>query len=145
MHSMILPPPVPYPPRYIIDPVAFFVALIGGPLLFTALSFWALFIPVFALGLGGPLYLVIGTPLLLCYLRRNDGDPGDLAALAFKVMVLALVPITLLALLIGEKEVFGFGFAFSGFGMIFGPAWAYFSGWIYQRLRREFFAKPRSF
>jgi hypothetical protein len=39
-------PHLPYPPRYIIDPVAFFAALVGGPLLFTALCFWALFIPV---------------------------------------------------------------------------------------------------
>ena len=40
-------------PRYIIDPVAFFVALIGGPLLFTLGTFWIMLIPVAALGFGG--------------------------------------------------------------------------------------------
>lgn len=144
MQALIHPPRLPYPPHYIIDPVAFFVALIGGPILFTAMSFWALFIPVAALMLGGPIYLVIGTPLLLWYLRHHDGDPCDLGWLAFKVMIFAMVLTTVIAAVTQDDAVFGFGLWYTGFGMIFAPAWAYFFGAIYQRLRRDFFAKPRS-
>jgi len=145
MHTLTAPPPVPYPARYIIDPVAFFVALIGGPLMFTALSFWALFIPVFALALGGPVYLLIGMPVLLWYLRHYDCDAGDLAFLALVVMLLCLIPLAAVAVISGDGEIFGAGFAYLGFGMIFGPAWAYFFGWIYTRLRRDFYSKPRRF
>ncbi|WP_298858186.1 hypothetical protein [uncultured Sulfitobacter sp.] len=143
MHTMLTPPPVPYPARYIIDPVAFFAALIGGPLLFTALTFAAFLIPVAALIFGGPMYLIVGTPLLLWYLRLNDGDPNALAFLAFKVMAFALILATALAAITGDNAVFGIGLWFTGFGMIFGPAWAYFFGIVYQYLRRDFFAKPR--
>lgn len=143
MHTFIAPPVVPYPTRYIIDPVAFFAALIGGPLIFTAITFAAFLIPVAALLFGGPMYLIIGTPLLLWYLRRNDGDPNALAALAFKVMAFSLLLVAVIAAITGDKQVFGVGLWFTGFGMIFGPAWAYFFGLVYQRMRRNFFAKPR--
>lgn len=138
------PPKVPYPTRYIIDPVAFFAALIGGPLIFTALTFAAFFIPVAALLFGGPMYLIVGTPLLLWYLRSNDGDPDALALLAFKVMVFAFILVLCIAALTGEEGLFGVGMWFTGFGMIFGPAWAYSFGRVYRYLRRDFFAKPRS-
>ena len=63
--------------RNLIGPVAFFVALIGGPLLVTAATLW-LVIPVFALMLGGPLYLAIGTPLLLWHLGRHEASRARL-------------------------------------------------------------------
>lgn len=144
MHTLIAPPPPPYPVAYIIDPVAFFAALIGGPLLFTAASFWALFIPVAALFFGAPLYLMIGTPVLLWYLRSHDGDPSELGWLAFKVMAFAMLLITVIAAATQDEEILGVGLWFTGFGMIFAPAWAYFFGLIYRRLRRDFFAKPRN-
>ena len=54
MLALTTPPKVPYPTRYVIDPVAFFAALISVPLLFTALTFAPFFIPVAALfGLSG--------------------------------------------------------------------------------------------
>lgn len=144
MTLLTAPPPVPYPPRYIIDPVAFFAALIGGPLLFTGLTFAAFFVPIAALIFGGPMYLIIGTPLLLWYLRSNDGDPNALALLAFKVMAFSLMLVALIAAVTSDKQVFGVGLWFTGFGMIFGPAWAYFFGLVYQYMRRDFFAKPRN-
>lgn len=145
MYSLIAPPPVPYPPRYIIDPVAFFIALIGGPILFTALSFWILFIPVFALLFGGPAYLIVGTPVLLWYLRRNDADPSDLGFLAFVVLAIGAFLVASYAIAIGDEELLGAGLSYLVFGMIFGPAWAFTFGRIYTRLRRDFFAKPRRF
>ena len=143
MHTTLYPPTVPYPTCYIIDPVAFFVALIGGPLIFTGMTLWAFFIPVAALLFGGPAYLIVGTPLLLWYLRHNYGAPNALAALAFKVMLFAFFVAMIIAAITGDEQLFGIGLWFTGFGMIFGPAWAYFFGILYQRMRRDFFAKPR--
>lgn len=144
MLALTTPPRVPYPTRYVIDPVAFFAALIGVPLLFTALTFAPFFIPVAALFFGGPMFIIVGTPLLLWYLRLNDGDPNALAFLAFKVMAFALILAAALAAITGDDAVFGIGLWFTGFGMIFGPAWAYFFGIVYQYLWRDFFAKPRN-
>lgn len=143
MYSLVIPPLLPYPPRYLIDPVAFFGALIGAPILFTLLSFWALFIPVFALVLGGPAYLVIGTPILLWYLRRNDGEPSDLGFLAFCIMAVCLALLLLFAAVTGDEQMLVTGCFFFGFGMIFAPAWAYLFGTLYRRFRRDFYAKPR--
>ncbi|QUJ75601.1 hypothetical protein KDD17_11615 [Sulfitobacter albidus] len=129
--------------RFLIDPVAFAVALIGGPVIFTLFSFWALFVPIFALAMGGPVYLLLGTPLLMWHLRHNEGDPSDLGWLAFKTMVVGMLAAILAALVTGNEDLFGLGMFYSGFGMIFAPAWAYFFGVIYRRLRRDFYATPR--
>lgn len=145
MNLLISPNALPHPPRYIIDPVAFFVALIFGPLVFTALTFWALFIPVFALGFGFPVYLIVGTPVLLWYLRHNDGDPSDLGFLAGKLILLGTFFAGGAAALAKEQELMFLIAFYAGFGLIFGSAWAYFFGKVYQRLRGDFFAKPRSF
>lgn len=130
-------------PRYIIDPVAFFVALIGGPLLVTALSFWMLFIPVFALAFGGPLYLLIGTPLLLWHLRRTKGETGDIAALAFfaNLMIFALGAAA--TVITNDKDILGGAMFFAGFGLIFAPTWAWGFGYLYNRLRRDFYTHPQ--
>ncbi|UWR23071.1 hypothetical protein [Sulfitobacter sp. S190] len=137
------PHPLPPKPRYIIDPVAFFVALIGGPLLFTLLSFWALFIPVFALVFGGPLYLAIGLPVLLWHLRNRDADPGKIGLLAFFVNLILMAPLALFAAFEQDAEIYVGGLALLAFGLIFAPAWGYFFGRIYLFLRRDFFARPR--
>jgi ABC-type transport system involved in multi-copper enzyme maturation permease subunit len=143
MQILTTPPQVPYPPRYIIDPVAFFIALIGGPLLVTALSFWMLFIPVFALAFGGPVYLIVGTPVLLWYLRNHDGTPSDLGILGIQAMGVLGLLLPLIAAFADDEDFLATGLIFVGFGMIFAAAWAYCFGWIYQQLRRDFFAKPR--
>ncbi len=82
--------------------------------------------------------------MLLWCLRQNDGDPSALALLAFKVMVFALVLAAAIAAITGDEAVFGIGMWFTGFSMIFGPAWAKFLGLVYQYLRHDFFAEPRS-
>ena len=145
MQTLIAPPHIPYPTRYIIDPVAFFVALIGGPLVVTLCGFWVLFIPVFALILGGPLYLMVGTPVLLWYLRHRDGAPSDLAFVAFASMIVGIAPLLLAFAVTGDAEFMSVGFMYIGFGMIFAPLWTYVFGKIYHNLRRDFFAKPRPF
>ncbi|MEM8578201.1 MAG: hypothetical protein AAGF60_10145 [Pseudomonadota bacterium] len=79
--------PAPRPARYLVDPVAFFIALIGAPLLVTLASFWLFLIPVFALVLGGPIYLILGTPLLLFHLRRDEGKSDSIVALAMMTVL----------------------------------------------------------
>lgn len=130
-------------PRYIIDPVAFFVALIGGPLMVTLATCWILFIPVIALGLGGPVYLILGTPLLLIHLHRNAGDTGEITFLAF-LANLSLFPLAVVADVLGDPWDLSEGILFYGaFGMIFAPAWAAGFGYVYTRLRRDFYTHPQ--
>ena len=129
-------------PHYIIDPVAFFVALIGGPLLVTLLTFWVVFIPVFALAFGGPFYLLIGTPLLLWHLSRTSGKTDDIVALAF-LANMAIFAFGALAAVVSNDEGILTGTMFiAGFGVIFAPAWAWGFGYLYNRLRRDFYTHP---
>jgi len=113
--------------------------------LFTLFSFWVFFVPVFALVLGGPAYLVIGTPLLLWHLRHYHGNPDDLAWLAFKAVAIGAVGVITVAALTENDDLIGGSIVFSGFAAFFGPVWAYSFGRVYARLRRNFFAKPRPF
>jgi hypothetical protein len=130
-------------PGYLIDPVAFFIALVAGPLVVTAVSFWILLIPVFALVFGGPIYLVMGTPLLLIHLRRNQASVRDLMTLGF-LAALALFPILGVATqIVGEQILFNGGFFLLAFGLLFGPLWAGAFGAIYLKLRRDFYAVAR--
>ena len=130
-------------PSYIIDPVAFFVALIGGPLLVTAISFWLAFVPVFALGFGGPFYLLIGTPVLLWYLRRNKGDTDAIIGLAFLANLAIFALGSAATAMSGDQDMLGATLFFAGFGMIFAPAWGWGFGFLYNRLRREFYTHPQ--
>lgn len=129
-------------PRYIIDPVAFFLALVGGPLIMTLVSCWMI-IPIFALFLGAPAYLIMGTPILLLYLRRNEGNTGDIAFLAFCTNLL-LLPIGLVLEWAGDPWDMVDGAAgYIAFGMIFAPFWGAGFGILYNRLRRDFYTQPQ--
>jgi hypothetical protein len=144
--AVLMPPCAPpYPPRYIIDPVAFFAALVFAPFLVAVLTFWIFLIPVAALFFGGPVYLVVGTPLLLWYLQHHDADPIDLSWLAFKIMAVGLFLGIALGALSSSEDIYGATLFFCGFGMIFGPAWTYGFGRRYRFMRRDFFARPRKF
>lgn len=128
--------------RYIIDPVAFFAALFGGPILFTLATFWIAFVPVFALAIGGLPYLLIGTPVLLIYLSRRPVQPRALAGLALATVVLLGLLAHLAALIAGrEAQAFSIGLI-TLFGAIFAPCWAASFGWLYTRLARDFYTRP---
>lgn len=139
--SILMPQPVL--PRYTVDPVAFFLALIGGPLMFTLLTFWLLFIPVFALWIGGPLYLLIGVPMLLHHLGRHPCVPGDIAQLAMYGVLLILPLSALGALAFQSIEILSGGIGMAAFGLMIAPGWGYFFAVIYKRLCRDFYAHPR--
>lgn len=132
-------------PLYIVDPVAFVIALVFGPILFTILTSWALFIPIFALVFGGPIYLLVGTPVMLVYLRRNRALPGKLALLALYA-VLGLFAATAVAGLIAPRSINTDKIIpFLLPGLIFGPAWAVSFTLLYNRLRRAFYAQPLAY
>lgn len=139
--EFLVRPRVPKP-CYIIDPVAFFVALIGGPLLFTLATFWILFIPVFALGFGALPYLVIGTPVLLFHLGRNPAQPSALAGLALITLFCLAICLLLGAIIIGNEPAFGSVLFILICGAIFAPAWAASFGWVYCKLCRDLYADP---
>ncbi|WP_291734242.1 hypothetical protein [Leisingera sp. F5] len=102
--------------------------LLGAPLLL---------IPPFAALIGGPLYLVIGIPVMLAYMARNRPTPGKWALLAFKTQLLIFTPIFLLAFAAGGN--FDGTSVFLVFGSLFAPLWGAVSGKIYERLERDFY------
>lgn len=135
------PPPVPRV-RYIIDPVAFFVALIGAPLVVAAAGFWAAFVPVIAVAFGGPVYLIVGLPVLLFWLSRRPADSGEIAGLALASLAAGLAITALIGLALGSKDVTGVLAFFGGFGVVFAPLWGACFGWLYNLMCRDFYLHP---
>ncbi len=122
-----------------IDPVAFFAALIAAPLLVTLATFWLL-IPIAALVMGGPLYLVVGTPVLLWYLGRHPPDPGAVALVAVAANLAALAIAALLLHATGNRvELEALAWLYGCFGSLFAALWgAVFAG-LYQRFQTRIF------
>ena len=128
-------------PHYAVDIIAFFAALIAAPLLVTVLGF-ILVVPVFALILGAPVYLIVGTPLLLWHLTRRPARVGDIACLAFAADLLLVI--------------FAFGlthFAPQGtiddsipfllaFGLIFAPLWGATFAYLYRAFMNPLYRDP---
>ena len=76
----------------------FILAFIAAPFLVTALTFWVYLIPFYALMLGGPVYAVVGGPVLVWYLRRYPPDIIPIILLAM-IAQLVLIPLMLVAAL----------------------------------------------
>ena len=127
--------------RHLIDPVMFFVALIGAPLLVTALSFWVMLIPVAALFFGGPVYLITATPVLLWWLSRNAPKVSDIAMIGFSANLAACVVIYLLGEAMGLHDAEAMARIYLIFGSVFAPLWAGVFAKLYLRLRRPYFAQ----
>ncbi len=128
-------------PRHIIDPVAFILALIGGPVLVTAISFW-LVVPVFALIIGGPLYLAVGTPVLLWRLQREVHDIFELAVLAMKAVGILTLGATVYLCLTSQEGQIPSLLIMALFALVFAALWTATFGWLYHRLCRDFFTHP---
>lgn len=127
---------------YVVDPVAFFFALVGAPLAVAAGGFWAMGIPVFAVVFGGPLYLAIGVPVLLWYLGRRPPKPWRIAGLA---LVSYGVPASIFMLYLlatgGQRAAQEF-VIFAAFGLIFAPLWGGVFGLFYRNFRRDIYRRP---
>jgi hypothetical protein len=127
--------------RHIIDLVMFFIALVLAPLIVTALTFWIFLVPVVALAMGGPVYLLLGIPLLLWWLSRKPPKPNEIAWLAFCAnLAVASGPYAFMALT-GAAEPEFLALLYLIFGCIFAPLWAWTFGKLYLSLRRPFFAQ----
>ncbi|MFT4961607.1 MAG: hypothetical protein ACI92Z_002699 [Paracoccaceae bacterium] len=131
-------------PTYIIDPVAFFAALIGAPILFTLATFWVFLIPVFALLPGGQFYLVIGTPMQFWYLRHHKANPRKIAELAPLANLALMAAMAGFAILTNRPHQVTAALYYSGCGLLFAPIWGRMFGWLYQKMRREIYTPPTS-
>jgi len=128
--------------RYIVDPVAFALAMVGGPVLVTLVSFWMVGIPVAALILGGPLFLIVGVPVLLWHLVRHAPRVGRISLLALTSFAVLPVFVGVAAGLTGQNQLFVWALWYGFFGCIFAPLWGAMTGRIYIRLRREVYIHP---
>jgi hypothetical protein len=128
------------------DPVAFALALIGGPLLVTLLTCWLLFIPVAALIVGGPIYLIVGTPVLLWMVGRYPPEVSHFALAAFTANIVLCLLIVVVQILIpaardsGTREFILLPVC----GLFFGPLWAGAFASIYRRFNRMARLVPQS-
>lgn len=88
------------------DPTAFALALIGGPLVFT-LILSPTIIPIFALIFGGPVYLAVGTPVLLWMVGRFPPQAevfiggGALGCFALAALAALVQPALIMGALVG--------------------------------------------
>ena len=97
----------------------------------------ALFIPTFAVMLGGPIYLAVGIPVMLVYMRRHRPPPMDWGLLAFATHLALFLPIFALAWQSGTNV--DSARIYLLFGSLFAPLWGAVSGVIYRRFERDFF------
>lgn len=126
------------PSTGLIDPVAFALALVLGPALATLVLAWAI-VPVFALLMGWPAFVIIGTPILLWWLQHHEVRVRDIALLSF------LANAALAGILAAYDQANGHTSAvnYALFGLFFGPLWGAGFADIYRRLRRELYAPRR--
>lgn len=129
-------------PRYAVDPVAFARALIGAPLLIAVLGMWVAGIPVFALILGGPIYLIVGTPILLIYLHFKPGTPGGAGQLAiFTALIGSMITVLVLAAA-GDVDILPTVGLLSLFAAAFALMWGVTFGKLYNRWRSDASRQP---
>ena len=128
------------------DIVAFAGALIGGPVLATIVLCW-LIIPLFALAFGGPVYLVIGTPVLLWMVGRYPPEVWRFALAGFAAN-LALCGLIVAAdtVIPAERGTRGIGdtFGLAAWGVVFGPIWAGSFAACYRKFNRMTRLVPQS-
>ncbi len=131
----------PFPERHLIDPVMFFVALILAPVLVTLATFWIFLVPVGALVLGGPFYLIFATPILLLWLSWHAPKPREIAWIGFCANLAVSAGMYLYAIAVRAYDPENMAMMYLYFGSVFAPLWAWAFAKLYLRLRRPFFAQ----
>ena len=116
-------------------PVAFTAALIAAPVLVTLVT-GVFLIPIAALILGGPVYLIAGTPVLLWMVGRFPPD-FETYALGGLLTNLALLAVASLLLLPTPDAAPAEALWFLLPGVIFAPIWAGTFGYLYARFTRS--------
>ncbi|QBF33560.1 hypothetical protein [Thalassococcus sp. S3] len=123
----------------VVDPIAFFLALVGAPLVVAVLGFWIMLIPVVGIVLGGPYYLILGTPILLAYLLLYEPKPWIAALLATVAVLLLLGGAHLLQARLPTDLLREPMYLY--FGPPCGAAWGAAFVWLYRWIRQDIF-KP---
>lgn len=123
--------------RHLVDPAAFGLAMAGGPLLTGILGAPALLIPSIATVFGGPIYLLVGVPVMLFALHRRRLSPAGWALLALTTHLAIFTPPFVHTWLTGRSHDSTSLLLF--FGALFAPLWGVVSGVIYRRLENDFF------
>ncbi len=100
----------------------FLVAFIAAPLLVTLLTFW-LIVPLCALILGGPLYLIAGLPLAAWFLRRRTPGWVEIILLALACQLLQVPIFCVAAWYFDDWNTLDALPAFLFFGAIFAVLW----------------------
>ncbi|MEL7099061.1 MAG: hypothetical protein AAGM84_09560 [Pseudomonadota bacterium] len=119
---------VPPGPRYRIDALAFLLALVLAPLIVTAVTFPIGGFSIFTLFFGGPIYLAVGTPLLLWHLRFNPPEYGRIAMLGLRTLIVGLI---FWAATMNSTDWLSVLPAISAITLIFGLAWVWVFALIY--------------
>lgn len=114
-----------------LNPVAFAVAMIAGPILVTLCTFWALFIPVFALVFGGIPYLVIGTPMALWMALTGPVNAARGALWGALTIFCITAPFAAVTGLLHGGETAAAVLIMGATSAVFATLWAATSGWIY--------------
>ena len=133
--------PSPRPVRYLIDPTAFAAAVIAAPLLITALTFWMWFVPVIALVLGGPVYLLCVVPVLMWDLPRQEPTFGRLALMGFLAAMVCAALMLAASVVIQDQGVLMLAGLYAVMGAIFGPLWGGTVAPLYKKFRRADYAR----
>ncbi|MEL6960152.1 MAG: hypothetical protein AAGL89_14495 [Pseudomonadota bacterium] len=128
--------------RYAIDPTAFAVAVVGAPLLVTAMTFWIAFVPVIALVLGGPVYLAFAVPVLMWDMQRREPNAWRYVCLGFFASAAFAAFLALVHALTHQQQYETYAYIYGVFGAAFGPLWAAPVASLYRKLRRADFARP---
>ena len=123
---------------HLIDPVAFFAALIFGPIAFTLLTFF-LFIPVFALAFGAPTYLTFGALFFWLSLRRGWDGLLQIAAIGFLANLASAPAVYAVFSDLHYSSVAERTMMIIGIGCIFAPLWSLFFAVLYRWLRLDFY------
>ena len=119
------------PENHDVNWLAFGAAFVLGPIATTVLTFWAA-IPVYALILGGPFYLVLGLPLAIYSFRKHG--PAYAPLIGFSLLSLLVIPVfgVALSLFAPGQEIWEISLFISVFGVIFAPIWSAMFVWIYK-------------
>jgi hypothetical protein len=117
-------------------PKAFVLALICAPILVGILGAWMLLIPTVAVLLGGPYYLLFGTPVLLWMVTRYPPDARIYACSGFLVQSALTVIFAVPATLTTPQHELQLQLIAALFGLVFAPIWAGVFAKLYRRWHR---------
>ncbi len=127
----------PRAPLPTLDLIGFLGALILAPVVATLMSFY-LVIPIGALFTGGPLFVVVGGPILMVMAHYRPLTAKRCAVAAFATVlggIVALAPIVLMSSNLRGLDGIVF---FCICALIFAPFWGATFGWLYRS-----FTSPR--